>query len=358
MNITSFTEKLSRIPIIINNNKESLLCVDGDITLCTPSDIVKKIDDCYKTYSKKNIVIVCPDRKCYGRFPKISIKENFWDLDFNKHLSEKYDFAKQVFLPQSQIKSKIAEDCTGLDIVLLIIVDGLSYLDCLEWENVIPCLVDTVTITDCGYRNIVGGRIDLAQLLFYKGYRNFLGFSYWDKEEKNELTNIIFKSFSTVQKIQMFDEIKKEIDRPKLKKSFIQIVMQGLDGIAHKNRDIPLIEPLTAKIYNSVCDLAYFLSKKNLRGRVYVTSDHGILWKHKNNLLTVPSESAHNHYHARYYPTKLPTKEGRRFSIFGHNYTSLYYPYILRQLRSNEWGVHGGISLQESIVPFAYLDIN
>jgi hypothetical protein len=41
----------------------------------------------------------------------------------------------------------------------------------------------------------------------------------------------------------------------------------------------------------------------------------------------------------------------------GRAFTLLNYPYLRRRLRANEWGVHGGLSFEESIVPLLRLTI-
>jgi hypothetical protein len=39
----------------------------------------------------------------------------------------------------------------------------------------------------------------------------------------------------------------------------------------------------------------------------------------------------------------------------GKEFAMLEYPYLRRDLRTNEWGVHGGLSFEESVVPlFSY----
>ena len=91
---------------------------------------------------------------------------------------------------------------------------------------------------------------------------------------------------------------------------------------------------------------------------MYISSDHGILWKHRKLLKKIPSEYAKNAYSPRYYEGIRADSEGQCFSAFGKNVISLKSPYLLRKLRSNEWGVHGGMSLEESITPFMTIDIN
>ena len=237
-----------------------------------------------------------------------------------------------------------------MDFIVLVLVDGLSFIDCLNWKNTRPCLVDTITITDCGFKNIVGWpNKTIAYYLFEKGFNNFIGYSYWDRT--NELTDHIFKYFKVVNKVQSFTEILGSININNLNKTFIQIVLNGLDGIAHTNRDEPLIEAFVANIYSSIENLRSLLKDSNKRGKIYLISDHGILWKHKSDLVKIDPDITNN-IHTRYYSTVVKNPRGKPFPAFNSNFTSLQFPYLNKNLKSNEWGVHGGISLEESIIPF------
>lgn len=358
MKLAQLKKKIATIPIVISNNQESLLCLDEEFKIISDREICALLDSPLDRIDRGNYIIFTNNSKCLRRFPSVGIQEPFWSLNFNENLIEKYETAKSLFLNQSKINKEILEQSHNADFVTLIIVDGLSYTDCLNWGNVRPCLVDTVTTTEYGFMNIVGYKKTIGNHLFDYGLRKFFGFSYWEKEKTNTLTDAIFRGFPHVNKIQTIKEVWQILKNQKLDKSYIQIVTSGLDGLAHKCWDEPLIEPKVLHIKNSIDFLIGELSKTRLSGLMFITSDHGILWKHHNSLRKIPFEKIEHTMSPRFYGGAFPNQEGIRFTVGGNSLISLKYPYLVRELRANEWGVHGGISLQESITPFITLRIN
>lgn len=358
MKLLDLQIKMGNIPVIVSNNKESLLCLQNDFHIIDDKEICDYIDSPQKILAKNNYILLSENRKCLRRFPRIGIKEPFWSFSFDDNLASKFELAKKLFLTQSRIKDVIQEESAGVDFVVFIIVDGLSFTDCLNWKNVRPCLVDTVTTTEFGFRNIVGEDKPISHRLFDKGYHKFIGFSYWEKDHRNELTDFTFRGFSTVNKIQSIKEVQKYLKKEVLKKTYVQIVTSGLDGLAHECREEPLIEENVKQLTSNIEYIREGLENTKLKGLLYVSSDHGILWKHRKKLKKIPFEFAKKSHSARFYNGTLTNLEGMVFSDFGKNVVSLKSNYLLRELRTNEWGVHGGVSLEESIVPFATIKIN
>jgi hypothetical protein len=358
LRLAQLSKKIAKTPIVVSNNKESLLCLDEEFEIVSDREICALLDSPLDRIEKGNYVIFTNNSKCLRRFPNVGIREPFWSLNFNENLIEKYETAKNLFLNQSEINKEILKQSLNADFIILIIVDGLSYTDCLNWENVQPCLVDTVTTTEFGFMNIIGYKKTIGNHLFDYDFRKFFGFSYWEKEKKNILTDVLFRGFPHVNKIQTIKEVWQILQRQSLDKSYIQIVTSGLDGLAHKCWDEPLIEQRLQQVKQNIDFLFDELSKTRLSGLMYVTSDHGILWKHRNSLKKIPFEKSEHTMSPRYYKGAFPNKEGIRFTVKGNSLISLKYPYLIRELRTNEWGVHGGISLQESITPFIALRIN
>jgi len=357
LKLAKLKEKIGKIPIVVLNNRESLLCLDKQFEIIDGIDLCDYLDSPKEKLGKGNYIILSNHHKCHRRFPKVGIKEPFWSLNFDESLSHKFEIAKKLFLPQSQIKNVIQRNCKKVDFVGFIIVDGLSYVDCLSWEQVEPCLVDTLTKTEFGFRNIVGETKTIANLLFENGYHRFIGFSYWEKDE-NELTKVLFKGFPVVSKVNSLKDVKKRLEQTPLNKTYFQVVTSGLDGLAHKCREEPLIDALVSQLKANIDSIVKALTLTKLKGIVYISSDHGILWKHRKNLKKVPFEYAKNVYSPRCYEGTRAGKQGLCFSKYGKNMISVESPYILRELRSDEWGVHGGISLEESITPFLAIKIN
>lgn len=54
----------------------------------------------------------------------------------------------------------------------------------------------------------------------------------------------------------------------------------------------------------------------------------------------------------RYVKGSILRGYGRVCRCRGQSYTLFRAPYVTRRFRNNEWGVHGGISAWESVVPF------
>jgi hypothetical protein len=85
-----------------------------------------------------------------------------------------------------------------------------------------------------------------------------------------------------------------------------------------------------------------------------LTADHGILWREAiEGRLEVVGDLIHEDAgHARYVRGHVLRPYGRCVTCLDSHYTAFRFPFMTRELRSNEWGVHGGISAWESIVPF------
>lgn len=354
MKLSLLEKKLSSIPIIIKGNRESLVCSEKSLTICDGKCLKDSLDDPNSRVTDKNIVVTSNEASCGNRFPKLSIKEPFYELDFNRHMCKKLDLVTNLFFKQSDIGRYISKSTQDLDFVVLIIVDGLSYTDCLNWGNIIPCYVDTLTTTKYGFLNIIGQDESIAKRLFNNGFSRFHGFSYWDHEDSNILNDRIFRDITNIEKIVSISQIEYYLKRLNLKNAYIQIAVQGLDGFAHKNRDIPLIKPITENIFTQIKTIVNVIRTTNLRGQIIITSDHGIMWKHQCELKVLEEKS----FSPRYCTTTYSESVSKTIVTFDAKYSSMKFPYVLREIKSNEWGVHGGISLNESIVPFLKIAIN
>ena len=95
-----------------------------------------------------------------------------------------------------------------------------------------------------------------------------------------------------------------------------------------------------------------------MKALICAISDHGILWRDRIELVKIGSEFGKSS--PRYYgvdeSVKFPEGNGRYVLVDELTYFQLDYPYIKRGLHRNEWGVHGGLSFQESIVPLIKID--
>ncbi len=239
------------------------------------------------------------------------------------------------------------------DVILLIIVDGLSYYDLPSTVDSIPCLVSGISITNEGYLSVVGDP-PIVKRLFALGYTNQIAFTYFPASE-NELSSEIHRLFSSRQVFTFkdFDEILENLDKINYPRLYIQIVLSGLDQLAHKHRDIPPIDAYIEDILLRYDQLIDKLSSKYDSLLGILTADHGIVW---SNVIDGDFQVIHEYAnesakHPRYLDgalnrdyTKVIWQRGRPFSM-------LKFPYSTRKLRRNERGLHGGLSAWESIVP-------
>ena len=84
-----------------------------------------------------------------------------------------------------------------------------------------------------------------------------------------------------------------------------------------------------------------------------LTADHGILWRDAlgERARLVDDVFPDDVRSPRYIKGSILRAYGRCVRSEGQNYTLLGYPWLTRPLHNNEWGVHGGISAWESVVP-------
>jgi len=277
---------------------------------------------------------------------------------FNHRLFQNYDQVRGFAFSQSDIAACIEEDL-DVDVIVLLLIDGLSYTDWMDYPGVESCLVEGPTITPVGFRNVVG-QPSIARRLFKRGFRKRMGFSHWDRD--NRLTDVLFHGFDPATqmfRVSEFKEILLVLDRLPPDQTYVQILTNGLDSISHRHRGRPPVEAIARHLYEDVLlALIGRLQEVGATALVYATADHGILWKPEpgagEELIVVPDGRANAHRYAR---GAFLVPHSRQFSCYGVNYTVLAYPYLFRPLTRLEWGTHGGISFQESVVPFVKLEV-
>ncbi|HQD80871.1 MAG TPA: PglZ domain-containing protein [Bacillota bacterium] len=260
-------------------------------------------------------------------------------------------------LQQSRIASSICHDAKRElpDVLVLAIIDGLSYSDQL-FEDSSPCIVDGLTTTSYGMRRIVKstGR-PLAVELHMLGYTQRLGFSYWSPENER-LTGELFEGFSDEQFRRLKDsrDVFSALDSLS-HRTFVQIVREGLDGYAHRHRDRPLSrEAVVVDLRNYLSELVATMRNTGLTANIYLTSDHGILWA--DDLTNAVCLAGNQIGTVRYYDLRhddIP-QEAYRVGVLVENHSFLALPktHCRRKLSALEWGTHGGISFDECVTPF------
>jgi hypothetical protein len=301
-------------------------------------------------------------RQVYG-FPLMHVPILPKEPDLSRLLASAVAMPIPNLLRQSQIASEITRNVQGTQLVVLLVLDGLAYEDVLEWKYPgnwswarRPCIVDGITLTTTGMPRVIG-HPPLAHQLFQLGYKQHLGFTYWERNN-NDLTDTLFAEFSKGQitRVSEFAQVldrlaDSEFDSP----TYVQIVRSGLDQFVHRYRERPNIRGFLRELEFAVQDLLELLTSFQCSVRVYITADHGILWYDHQNVVAV----AENLPSARYFTNDTHvTFDGfiRICETSGCYMVTVGPDHICRHRHANEWGFHGGISGRESLIPFLALE--
>jgi hypothetical protein len=268
---------------------------------------------------------------------------------------ERFDQAAQLLTTQRDIGKIVQARVRRFepDIVVLLIVDGLSYYDLPEEMGAEPCLVDGASITEIGYRQVVGSP-EVSRRLFKAGYVTQLGFTYYPPDPDSLSAQILAQfAGSQIVKVRAFADILEYLATTHIVRGYIQISMPGLDHLCHAHHDRPPKEYYLGEILERLDLLIERLSKPGKRVLAFLTADHGILWRDdiEGKVENVGDLLPQDSYHPRYIRGHFLRDYGRCRTNYGQNYTLLRIPCLTRNLRANEWGVHGGISAWESLVP-------
>jgi hypothetical protein len=292
-------------------------------------------------------------------FPHVTIAQRPDPACVSELLFTQWDLAREVILRQADIGDRLVRLATAhhADVVVLVIVDGLSYYDLPEDVPAEPVLVDGVSITAHGYPAVIG-KPSVSQKMFNAGYRRQMGFTYFERSQ-NALAAELFGGFaeSQVQRVRSLDEVLKALRAAVPIGTFIQITAMGLDHLAHSHHDTPPVGEYLARLLQRFHELVAVVRQGRYRVVACLTADHGILWWHQlgTDPPVLEGVFGEDERHPRYTEGALLRPHTRVISHARRAYTVLQAPYLTRKLRQNEWGVHGGISAWESLVPLVIL---
>lgn len=251
------------------------------------------------------------------------------------------------------------------ELVVLLVLDGLSFYDVGGWTfpaswrvKCEPCLVDGLSVTTSGMRRLIGLPC-LTHRLFGLGYKQRLGFSYWERSQ-NRLTDELFAEFPPTQlfRVTTFEEVLHKLQASALNsgesgcRTFIQIVRTGLDGVCHNHREKPAIDTMLDGLKQNIEQIVEALRPSRKTMRIFATADHGILWFTDQQTVHLSPGTRSPRYVKGEHPsvkTVCIVENGDIYSVLTGD------DKIARNRKVTEWGFHGGISAQESLVPF--LDI-
>jgi len=286
------------------------------------------------------------------RMPAVRCTHDPLTTELNRVLLKRYDFIQANMLRQSQVADEIVRPA-DLEAVALMLVDGLSYAEVRRHATVwlgsaTPILVDGISITEHGMLRIIGNP-PLAMRLFDMGFQRALGFTYWERAAE-PLTDRIFAGFGDrVHKVKSFDEALGRLEKEALRGAFVQIIRMGLDGVAHHYRETPNIKAMVCDIFGDFERLMRVFESNGISAWLHLTSDHGLLWTREHNLQRYEFGDVE---HLRHYEHAKRGEHVLEVEFEGKEFAMLEYPYLRRELRTNEWGAHGGLSFEESVVPW------
>ena len=346
-----FSAVLDFYPAGFAGNALNLLFLDDALAIGSPRNYLREIHGPWLMDERREYVLA----ESFWPFPAIEVSERPDPYALSERLFQRFDEADQIVPIQTDIARVVEEEAvrSGADVVALMIVDGLGYYDLPEDTEASPFLVNGVSTTEFGYVQ-AAGRPSLSSRLFTRGYTKQLGFTYFLPED-NDLASEIYKTFSPSQVVQVreFDAVLQHLRSQRILKAYVQISTSGLDQVCHSFRDRPPCEHILQQVMHRFESLVECLTRPHCKVLACLTSDHGILWRESiegqakvvHDLLPEDTRST------RHLRGRFLRDYARCHTHDGHNYTLLAFPYLTRKLRRNEWGVHGGISAWESIVP-------
>ena len=253
----------------------------------------------------------------------------------------------------AEITARIRQELP--QIVVLLVFDGLSFYDVVDWKlphaTLEPCLVDGLSVTNNSMQRLIGSPV-LTHRLFALEYLRRLGFSYWERST-NPLTDALFAEFpeSQLHRVTTFDEVLERLGASEWPThTYVQIIRSGLDTVCHSHRERPDVSSLLEGLRQDILSLFAVLQETGKSFRLFITADHGILWYNKQNILPLAQEKFKTRYTEGNIASgdnvlTLQSKEGTYTVLTGDKV-------IAKNRKVTEWGFHGGISAQESLVPF------
>lgn len=258
---------------------------------------------------------------------------------------------------QSDVAAEIRDRITSElpQITILLVFDGLSFYEVTDWRlpdaRLEPCLVDGLSTTENAMQRLIGSPV-LTHQLFELGYIRRLGFSYWERSA-NALTNALFAEFpeSQLHRVTTFDE---DLETIRISEwpthTYVQIIRSGLDSACHSHRERPDVSSLLEGLRQDILSLLEVLQETGKSFRLFITADHGILWDDGQEVVPLAQEKFKTRYTEGNVASDdntliLQSDEGTYTVLTGDKV-------IAKNKKSNEWGFHGGISAQESLVPF------
>lgn len=263
-------QMLKEYPVIVHGDKLSLGCIEGLKVIRDYEAFVKTLDRLADNEIGK--VAIIDEKSPQGKFPVVLLQDTLDPVKLSQSIFCNEDIFKSLFTRQSEV-SKLITSFAEKDVIVLVIVDGMSYMDCYGYENVEPCFVDGVTLTQEGFLSIVG-KPNIAEKLFGLGFFDLRGYTYWTREADSAITDEIFAGFppTSFYKIKEFDEALQDLNQQKLLKTYVQIVMNGVDHLCHASRDRPIVSAYVRRTFERLSQIEKIIRAKGRSGVVVMTA--------------------------------------------------------------------------------------
>lgn len=364
---------LERTPVIAALHPLAPLALDPSTQIYVDGQAFLKALDERRTQPLGKICILDSSIPRLGeRLPYFRVSELPSTAILNQNLPHGLDYVRSNILTNHQVAAVIQKKVAAIrpDIVVLFLIDGLSYEDIGDWHigDCIPCFVDGPSVTyrfqndnksdlnsEVGFAALVGQPTVWSRLQSL-GYHFAQGYTYWSPGS-NKIADYLFTGIP-YQRISNFDGILRLLDTTELQSgTYLQIVREGLDGLAHSKRELQRVEidgAITAVKYD-LERLANAISQSGHNYVIFAVADHGILWKSETDWVKL-----HNHpsSHSRYTMAVPPASMSDYFVQITRGTDSYHlcrYPYIVGSIPADDSGLHGGLSYQESFVPLLTL---
>lgn len=351
--LSTFSKALDVMPCVFQGNPLNLLFVDGFRVVRETEQYVRELASPHLMQEQRELLFARPTGQAFfqAHYPKRPDPTAVSDMLFAR-----FNEVDNFLLTQEGIADYLAKRIAQYtpDVTIFVVADGLSYYDLPDSEDTQPCLVKGPTITPHGYQAAIGTP-SLSQRLFNmpSGYTKQYAYTYFDVDS-NDLAGRLHRTFGSgqVQKVREFqnivDHVKQVLGHAK---TYIQVTTTALDGLCHNHRDRPPVEAYKQKVLANFHALVELCAQQNRRVLACLTADHGILWRDVVDFEVIDAPTANQTTHSRYLTGGLLRDYATTVHADGNTFSLLRAPYISRNLRSNEWGVHGGVSAWESLVP-------
>jgi len=357
MNLNELDHLLDQVPLVVQGlHPVSLTFLGKPVKVYPTLEELAWVLDTPQVVSPHRALSFDTNAKYISRFLTVTVEHDPFTPALNNVLFERYEMIAASMLNHAQIADRIVAAARNAKTVILVLLDGLSYADCKDWPKVEPCLAAAPTITRIGFPTIIGTP-PLAIRLFEVGLIRRAGFTYWERQDE-PLSRRLFYTIENTRRLDpshpdAFGQVVDWLSSQDLENTYVQVVRSALDEYAEGHRTSIPRQAVVQQIRRDLEAVADVLEHKGGPSILFAVADHGILWKdegHNVEIIGLPG--------TRYIKGRGGPGRGRLFEVEGQPYWVLDYPQMGRPWKSREQGVHGGISFQESIVPFIQWEIN